>query len=236
LRPAVPVSWRRARPGGDSRRSLQPDPGRCLTCAPCTPACGSAACRGHQSFTRPPAAPSPGPSRGRRTGTLSMLQLPDDPFVTIELAGDPAQGNASPGTGISHLVIQAGSLDAALASLAAQGIAAEPPGLPGGANGPRGSPTRTATAPNSSSGPPATPTASPRPTSPEQPARSPACRPPAPAVIAGPMPAAAAGHAATALPPATLTSGHTSTEAQVAISPILRGLVRAQAGRRPRAD
>ncbi len=78
-----------------------------------------------------------GTVEGTAHGTLSMLQLPDDPFVTIELVHDPAQGNASPGTGISHLVIQVGSLDAALASLAAKGIAAEPPGLPGGPDGPR---------------------------------------------------------------------------------------------------
>ena len=78
-----------------------------------------------------------GTVEGTAHGTLSMLQLPDDPFVTIELVHDPARGSASPGTGISHLVIQVGSLDAALASLAAKGIAAEPPGLPGGANGPR---------------------------------------------------------------------------------------------------
>jgi catechol 2,3-dioxygenase-like lactoylglutathione lyase family enzyme len=78
-----------------------------------------------------------GTVEGTAHGTLSMLQLPDDPFVTIELVHDPAQGNTSPGTGISHLVIQVGSLDAALAGLAAKGIAAEPPGLPGGADGPR---------------------------------------------------------------------------------------------------
>lgn len=78
-----------------------------------------------------------GTVEGTAHGTLSMLQLPDDPFVTIELVHDPAQGNASPGTGISHLVIQVGSLDAALADLAGKGITAEPPGLPGGPDGPR---------------------------------------------------------------------------------------------------
>jgi lactoylglutathione lyase len=74
---------------------------------------------------------------GTAHGTLCMLQLPGDPFVTIELVHDPAQASAGPGTGISHLVIQVESLDAALAGLAAKGIAAEPPGLPGGAGGPR---------------------------------------------------------------------------------------------------
>jgi lactoylglutathione lyase len=71
------------------------------------------------------------------SGSLSMLQLPGDHFVTIELVHDPARGQAGPGTGISHLVIQVESLDAALADLAARGIAAESPGLPGGADGPR---------------------------------------------------------------------------------------------------
>jgi len=78
-----------------------------------------------------------GSVEGTAHGTLRMLQLPDDPFVTIELVHDPAHSNASPGTGISHLVIQVGSLEDALASLAAKGIAAEAPGLPGGPDGPR---------------------------------------------------------------------------------------------------
>jgi hypothetical protein len=65
-----------------------------------------------------------------------MLQLPGDHFVAIELVHDPARGKAGPGTGISQLVIQVESLDATLADLAAEGIAAGPPGLPGGADGP----------------------------------------------------------------------------------------------------
>ena len=78
-----------------------------------------------------------GTVEGTPLGTLSMLQLPGDPFVSLELVYDPAQGDAGPGTGISHLVIQVESLDAALADLAAEGIAAAPPGLPGDAGGPR---------------------------------------------------------------------------------------------------
>src|SRR5579862_1307990 len=78
-----------------------------------------------------------GTVEGTPLGTLSMLQLPDDPFVTIELVHDPAQVNVGPGAGLSHLVIQVESLDAARASLAAQGIEAEPSGLPGDAVGPR---------------------------------------------------------------------------------------------------
>ena len=67
-------------------------------------------------------------------GRLTMLQLPDDPFVTIELVHDPANGTAGPGNGINHLVIQVESLDAALAGLAAKGISAEPPRPHGGAD------------------------------------------------------------------------------------------------------
>jgi len=78
-----------------------------------------------------------GTVEGTAHGTLSMLQLPGDPFVAVELVRDPALGRAGPGAGISHLVIQVESLDAALAGLAANGIAAEPPRLPGGADGPR---------------------------------------------------------------------------------------------------
>jgi lactoylglutathione lyase len=78
-----------------------------------------------------------GTVEGTVHGTLSMLQLPGDPFVSLELVHDPAQESAGSGTGISHLVIQVDSLDAALADLAGQGITAEPPGLPGGADGPR---------------------------------------------------------------------------------------------------
>ena len=70
-------------------------------------------------------------------GSLTMLQLPGDHFVTIELVHDPTKGKAGPGSGINHLVIQVESLDATVTDLAAQGIAAEPPGRPGGADGPQ---------------------------------------------------------------------------------------------------
>lgn len=78
-----------------------------------------------------------GTVEGTAFGSLSMLQLPDDHFATIELVHDPARGNVDLGTGINHLVIQVGSLEATLADLAGKGIAAEPAALPGGADGPR---------------------------------------------------------------------------------------------------
>ncbi len=79
-----------------------------------------------------------GTVEGTAFGSLTMLRLPGDGFVTIELVYDPAKGAVDLGTGINHLVIQVESLDAALADLAAQGIVAEPPpGLPAGTDGPR---------------------------------------------------------------------------------------------------
>jgi lactoylglutathione lyase len=78
-----------------------------------------------------------GAVEGTPFGSLTMLRLPDDSFVTIELVHDPAGGPVDLGTGISHLGVQVESLDAILTGLAAQGITAEPPELPGGPGGPR---------------------------------------------------------------------------------------------------
>jgi lactoylglutathione lyase len=78
-----------------------------------------------------------GTVEGTAFGSLSMLQLPGDPFVTIELVHDPAKAEVGIGTGINHLVVQVESLDAALADLAAKGITSGAPELPGGADGPQ---------------------------------------------------------------------------------------------------
>jgi lactoylglutathione lyase len=53
-------------------------------------------------------------------GHLTMLKLPDDDFVTVELVhdGDPVDH----GTDVSHLVVQVESLADALESLAGHGI------------------------------------------------------------------------------------------------------------------
>jgi len=69
-------------------------------------------------------------------GRLTMLRLPGDDFVTIELVHNPARGKVDLGSGINHIVIQVESLEATLADLAAKGIATEPPG-PADADGPR---------------------------------------------------------------------------------------------------
>jgi len=75
-----------------------------------------------------------GTVEGTAFGSLTMLRLPGDDFVTIELVHDPARGAVDLGTGINHLVVQVESLDAALADLAAQGVVTEPSGLPDGAD------------------------------------------------------------------------------------------------------
>jgi lactoylglutathione lyase len=78
-----------------------------------------------------------GSVEGTPFGTLIMLRLPGDDFVTIELVHDPAKGAVDLGTGLNHLVVQVESLEKTLAELAARGIATEAPGAPGGADGPR---------------------------------------------------------------------------------------------------
>ncbi|MEO3873424.1 VOC family protein [Nonomuraea sp. B12E4] len=69
-------------------------------------------------------------------GSLTMLQLPDDPFVSLELVHDPARPVKDTGA-VNHLVIQVDDLDATITDLAAKGITAEPPAEPG--PGPSGS-------------------------------------------------------------------------------------------------
>lgn len=59
-------------------------------------------------------------------GKLVMLKLPKDEFVTIELVHDP-QNHPDPGTGLSHIVIQVESMQAAIAELSARGVEAESP-------------------------------------------------------------------------------------------------------------
>ena len=67
-------------------------------------------------------------------GHLTMLRLPGDEFVTIELVHSPARDEVNSGTGLSHFVIKVESLDATLSELAARGIAAEAPVSPDGSD------------------------------------------------------------------------------------------------------
>ncbi|GAA4046251.1 hypothetical protein GCM10022233_14970 [Streptomyces shaanxiensis] len=74
-------------------------------------------------------------------GRLTMLKLPGDEFVSIELVHDPAgrqagreEAGADAGSGLSHLVVKVESMDATLAELAARGVDAEAPESPDGAD------------------------------------------------------------------------------------------------------
>jgi lactoylglutathione lyase len=70
-------------------------------------------------------------------GHLTMLKLPGDEFVTIELVADPAAPATTVGTGLSHFVIHVESIEATITDLAARGIVADPPPAPQDADGPR---------------------------------------------------------------------------------------------------
>jgi lactoylglutathione lyase len=65
-------------------------------------------------------------------GQLTMLKLPGDEFVTVELVFDPADRDVGPGTGLNHFVVKVESLDETIAALAAGGVEAEPPTSPDG--------------------------------------------------------------------------------------------------------
>jgi lactoylglutathione lyase len=64
-------------------------------------------------------------------GSLTMLKLPGDEFVTLELVHDPGKGTVGPG-GLNHVVVQVESMSEAVADLAARGVQVEPPGSPDG--------------------------------------------------------------------------------------------------------
>jgi lactoylglutathione lyase len=67
-------------------------------------------------------------------GHLTMVKLPDDDFVAIELVYDPTNGEVDLGTGLSHFVIKVASLDSTITELAAQGIDTETPESPDGSD------------------------------------------------------------------------------------------------------
>jgi lactoylglutathione lyase len=66
-------------------------------------------------------------------GSLTMLKLPADEFVTLELIHDPRGDVVNP-RGLHHLVIQIDSMQATAARLAARGIEVEEPGSPDGSD------------------------------------------------------------------------------------------------------
>ena len=62
-------------------------------------------------------------------GALTMLKLPDDEFVSLELVHDPRHGDIQPG-GLSHVVVQVEDVHAVVAQLEAAGAEASTPGSP----------------------------------------------------------------------------------------------------------
>jgi lactoylglutathione lyase len=65
-------------------------------------------------------------------GHLTMLKLPDDDFVTIELVHEPSKSGVDVGTGLNHFVIKVESMDATITDLATRGVDAETPTSPAG--------------------------------------------------------------------------------------------------------
>lgn len=63
-------------------------------------------------------------------GHLTMLKLPGDEFVTIELVHDPTGDAVDIGNGLSHLVVQVASMEETVAELATKGIHADAPVSP----------------------------------------------------------------------------------------------------------
>ena len=69
---------------------------------------------------------------GTAFGDLTMLKLPDDDFVMIELVSGRSDDGAAGSSGLSHLVIKVESLEATMADLAAAGLDVEAPDSPDG--------------------------------------------------------------------------------------------------------
>jgi lactoylglutathione lyase len=70
------------------------------------------------------------PSTG--IGHLTMIKLPRDEFVTIELVADPSDTAVDGGSRLSHFVIQVESMDVTIRELSTRGIDAEVPTSPDG--------------------------------------------------------------------------------------------------------
>jgi lactoylglutathione lyase len=67
-------------------------------------------------------------------GHLTMLRLPDDEFVTIELVHRPMTSTVALDTGLSHFVITVDSMGTTVTELATRGIDAEEPTSPDGSD------------------------------------------------------------------------------------------------------
>jgi lactoylglutathione lyase len=60
-------------------------------------------------------------------GHLTMLKLPEDEFVTIELVSDPPDGRRVVGSTLSHFVIKVESLCATMEALRSKGVDVDGP-------------------------------------------------------------------------------------------------------------
>ena len=65
-------------------------------------------------------------------GQLTMLKLPGDTVVSVELVFHPTEAGTNRGTGLSHLVIQVESMDATITDLRTKGIEVAEPESPDG--------------------------------------------------------------------------------------------------------
>ena len=68
-------------------------------------------------------------------GRLTMLKLPDDEFVTLELVDDPDKRPTDGDLRLSHLVVEVASMEDAIAALRAAGIHADEPTIHDGSDG-----------------------------------------------------------------------------------------------------
>jgi lactoylglutathione lyase len=68
--------------------------------------------------------------------SLTMLKLPGDEVVTLELVHRPADGPVEIGTGFSHLAVQVDDLAHAIETLSQAGVRPGPVERPGGPDGP----------------------------------------------------------------------------------------------------
>jgi lactoylglutathione lyase len=65
-------------------------------------------------------------------GQLTMLKLPDDDVVSVELVFDPDDADGGRGSGLSHLVVQVESMHATVTDLRTKGIEVAEPESPDG--------------------------------------------------------------------------------------------------------
>ena len=71
---------------------------------------------------------------GTPLGHLTMLKMPADEFVAIELVHDPSQREVDVAAGLSHFVVKVESMETTISQLAAHGVDADVPSAPDGSD------------------------------------------------------------------------------------------------------